>query len=211
MPKLTTRKALAKPLGEVVFSDGTVVTAQCYKEDVPYKLYNQGILQGAIVRIDSSYDVSFSAFGLVSKICNTSLDNIHKPSALGLSFSELEQLQPQVYELLKKELQICLFAYKGEETINHKPSKPIMIHDIVYEVTEEEFLNLTSDEGLSNLVNVTKKHQLKPDLLVDLISLAYKLRDKNYDYLLMAGKKLSLSFCDEVELLVQALRQLSPT
>ncbi len=207
---MTTRNPLHKPLGEVVYSSTNIVSVQCYKEGTASIPYRHSVAEGSIVRIEGSYEKHFSAYGLVTKICNTSLDNIHKPSALGLSSKELEELQPQVYDLLRKELEVCLFAYKEENIVNYKPSKLIMIHDIVYDVLDDEVVDLTSLEGVMNLINVVKTNQSKPNLLVDLLSRGYSLRNNEYSYLVQVGQKLSLAFSDEIDNLMQILKRLSP-
>lgn len=202
-------KALDKPFGEVIFSTGETIIAQCYKEAVPNTNQALSIVQGSVIRVESSYDTSYITYGLVAKINNTSLDSIHKPSALGLSSKELEMLQPQVYDLLRKELEIYLFANKNKEgpLLNHSPTKPMMIHDFIYQTTDKEVLELTND--FSNLINVIKKYQLKPDLLIDLINRCHKLRDCNYNYLVKIGQMLTLAFSDEIESLMPVLKRLS--
>ena len=205
-------KAIDKPFGEVIFLSSEMVIAQCYKESISNNHLKQPIIQGSTARVISSYDNSFLSFGLITKINNTSLDSIHKPSALGLSPTELEHLQPQVYDLLRKELEIYLFAYKEKEgeIFNYPPVKPMMIHDTVYQTSKEETIKLSSFEGLSSLINLIKKNQLKPDLLINLINEGYKHREDDYSYLVKTGQLLSLAFSDEIESLMQVLNRLSP-
>lgn len=209
MINTTPTKALDEPFSEVIFSSGELIIAQCYKEaKVPQKDAISTI-QGSIVKVISSYDNSHIAFGLVAKINNSSLDNIHKPSALGLRQEELIQLQPQVYDLLRKELEICLFAHldkKGQIT-NYPPPKPLTIHDFVYIANEEELLKLTND--LSNLIGIIKKNNLKPDLLLEPISQGYKLRNNNYSYLVKTSQYLASTFSDDIEPLIQVLKRIS--
>lgn len=208
----SSRKVLDESLGEVIFSTNEMIIAQCYKDEPSNRSLKNSInniIQGSTVKIVSSYDNSYLAFGLVVKINNTSLDSIHKPSALGLNFKELAELQPQVYDLLRKELEIYLFAHKEENTpiLHYPPQKPMMIHDFIYKTQEEEVLELT--KNFSSLINLIKRNQLKIDLLVNLIMLGYKLRNNDDSYLINTGKELSLAFSDEVEQLMQALKRLS--
>ena len=201
--------ALNERLGEVIFSTNEIVLAQCYKEATTGSALKNNIIQGSVVKIISSYDNSYLAYGLVAKINNSSLDSIHKPSALGLDFNELTQLQPQVYDLLRKELEIYLFAHKeeGSPTLSYPPLKPMMIHDFVYNSSDKEVTELTNN--FSNLINLIKRNQLKIDLLINLITLGYKLRDHNKNYLINVGRELSLAFTDEIESLMQVLKRLS--
>lgn len=202
------RKALDKPFSEIISSSNETVIAQCYKEVISNSNLNQNIIQGTIVKAISSYDTSYAAFGIIAKINNTSLDNIHKPSALGLTPKELEHLQPQVYDLLRKELEIHLFAYKEKEQIfNHEPTTPLMVHDFVYFANQEELILLT--ENLSSIINLIKKKQLKIELLTTLINEGYKLRDNNYKYLVKVGQELTLAFSDEIDFLIPFLKRLS--
>ena len=204
-----TRKPLNKPFSEVVYSTNELIIAQCYKDSPSNKSDSKGISQGQVVKVISSYDASYSAFGLITKINNTSIDSIHKPSALGLSSNELKELQPQVYDLLRKEVEICLFAYTNEkeDIIKDPAPHPMTVHDFVYLPSNDELKVLTED--FSNLANIIKKHGLNPNLLVELITTGYILRNKNYDYLVKVGQELSITFCDEIHSLMLILKRLS--
>lgn len=206
MPNQSTQ---IKPFSEVIFSTNEMVIAQCYKEGLTDKNLKLSIFQGATVRIKSSYDSSYLAYGIVGKINNSSLDSIHKPSALGLNSEQLEDLHPQVYDLLRKEIEIFLFAHKEKdgELISYPPLKPMMIHDFVYETSNEEILKLTED--FTSLTNLIKKNQLKPDILIVLIKQGYILRNCDYSYLVRTGQELSMAFSDEIESLMQVLKRLS--
>ena len=208
MTSATPTNALNEHFAEVIFSTNEMLIAQCYKEALSNKPLKSSVFQGSIIKIVSSYDSSYEAFGLITKINNSSLDSVHRPSALGLTSKELEHLQPQVFDLLRKELEIYLFAYKEEgEIYNYSPSKPMMIHDFVSKTTNDEVLELTED--ISSLVNLVKRNQLKPDLLSNVINLSYKLRKNDYKYLVKTGQELSLAFADEFDSLIQVLKRLS--
>ena len=201
-------KALDKPFSEVISYTSEMIIAQCYKESISDTTLNKSIIQGSTIKVISSYDSSYAAFGIIAKINNSSLDNIHKPSALGLTPKELAHLQPQVYDLLRKELEICLFAYQEKGQIyKHLPLKPFMIHDFVYLTNQEEVLQLT--ENFSTLINVIKKNHLNLELLLAPVIEGYKLRDYNYQYLLKVGRELTHAFSDEVETLIPTLKRLS--
>ena len=210
MTSTTPTNALNEHFAEVIFSTNEMLIAQCYKEALSSKPLKSSVFQGSIVKIVSSYDNSYVAFGLIAKINNSSLDSVHKPSALGLTSKELEHLQPQVFDLLRKELEIYLFAYKEEgEIYNYPPPKPMMIHDFVSKSSNDEVLQLTDD--ISSLINLVKRNQLKPDLLSYLINLGYKLRNNDYDFLVKTGQELSRAFADEFDSLIQVLKRLSKT
>ena len=204
-----TQKPVDEPFGEVIFSTSEMIIAQCYKEAIISQEHKNSILKGSVVKVVSSYDSSYVAYGLITNINNSSLDNIHKPSALGLNFKQLAELQPQVYELLRNELEIYLFAHTetSGEIVHYPPLKPMTIHDFVHKTSEKEVLDLTNN--LSNLINVVKKTQQKPDILVDAISLGFKLRNNDYKYLVRAGKELSVALTDEIDSLMHVLKRLS--
>ena len=208
MTSSTPTKSVNKHIAEVIFSTNEMIIAQCYKEVLSDKTSKQSILQGSTVKVTSSYDSSYVAYGLITKINNTSLDNIHKPSALGLTSNELEYLQPQVYDLLRKELEIYLFAHEEQKgnILNYPPLKPMMIHDFVSETTFDEVLKLTED--FSSLINLIRKHQFKSDILVNLIIQGYLLRNNDNNYLIKAGQELSKAFSDELESLIPVLKRL---
>ena len=202
--------ALNKHFAEVIFSTNEMLIAQCYKEALTDSPLKTTVFQGSIVKITSSYDTSYNTFGLISKINNSSLDNVHKPSALGLTAKELEHLQPQVFDLLRKELEIYLFAYKEKEEIySYPPSRPMMIHDFVEEITNEEGILLTSD--ISSLIGLIKRNQLKPDILIAPIHLGYKLRNFDYNYLIKRGQEMSRTFSDDMDSIMQILKRFSST
>jgi len=209
MNTTTTRKAALKPFSEVVFSSGNKIIAQCYKETISSDIYKDSLIQGTIVKIISSYDSSYQAFGIIAKINNTSLDSIHRPQALGLSPNELNELQPQLYELLKKELEIYLFAYsdKNYQIIDYPPQKPMTVHDFVYLTSQDEVFELTKD--LSNLINVLKKNQIPCDILINLIFKGYLMRNKDREYLVKIGQDLSFALQEEPDSLISILKRIS--
>lgn len=209
MTKPTPTNVLDKPFSEVIFSTGEMVIAQCYKEAISNTTVKQSLIQGSTVKVVSSYDNSYNAFGLITKINNSSLDSIHKPSALGLSTAELQVLQPQVYDLLRIELEIYLFANQdsGSQIYNYPPLKPMAIHDFVYKSTEEEEFKLTED--FSSLINLIKKNQLNVDLLFNLIKKGYELRSFDYSYLVKNSKALTLASQEQIESLMPLLKRLS--
>ena len=203
-----TRKPLDQPFSEVVYSTNELIIAQCYKDSSANKTNSNSIAQGQVVKVISSYDTSYYTFGLITKINNSSIDSIHKPSALGLSSSELEQLQPQIYDLLRKEVEIYLFAYTNKGNIIKDPAPhPMTVHDFVYFPSNDELKVLTED--FSNLGNIVKKHGLNPNLLVELITIGYHLRNNNYDYLVRVAQELSITFSDEIHSLMLILKRLS--
>lgn len=195
--------------GEVIYSSNEVVTVQCYKDEFLRSSLKEPLTLGSIIKIASTYDNSYLSYGIVTKINNTSLDQVHKPSCLGLSHKEIFELQPQVYELLRKELEIYLFAYKDTDglLIKHPPLKPMMIHDFAKIVKNEEIIELTYD--ISPIANTIKKHQLNPELLVNPIIRGFQLRNKDSIYLINTGKTLTSIFLAEMETLIQLLKRLS--
>ena len=203
-------KTVREHFAEVIASTNEVVIAQCYKEDLANNSLKKSVSQGSLVKIKSSYDNSFISYGIISKINNSSLDNIHRPSALGLNSKELEYLQPQIFDLLRKELEIYLFAHKdNSEILNYPPQKPMMIHDFVEEITNEEGILLTSD--ISSLIGLIKRNQLKPDILIAPIHLGYKLRNFDYNYLIKRGQEMSRTFSDDMDSIMQILKRFSST
>lgn len=208
MTVLSTKKPLENLIGEVIYSTSEMIIVQCYKEPETEKYILQ-IENGKIVKITSSYDTSYAAFGIITKINNSSVDNVHKPSALGLSASELEDLHPQLRDLLKKELEIYLFAYEDTlgNIIGMPPPKPMSLHDFVYIAENSTLEKLTED--ISNIANIIKKYQLNPNLLIELVLTGYQLRKNNYKYLVHSAQELALVFNDEAHTLIQILKRLS--
>lgn len=208
MPSTTSTKALDKPFSEVIASGSESVIAQCYKDLTLDKTLSNRVYAGSCVKIVSSYDNSYAAFGLVTKISSTSIDNIHRPSALGLNPEELEELQPQVYELLKKELEVYLFAYKENNKIfNYAPKKSLIVHDFVYFTTDSELLSLS--DNLYNLFALVKRNNIKIEILYDLIYEGYRLRNYNYDFLVKQSKELMLAYSDDPDSIMPLLKRFS--
>ena len=199
------QKALEKPFSEVISASGDFVIAQCYKDPL---IDSKGdVLLGSLVKLVSSYDNSHASFGLVTKISNSSIDSVHKPQALGLNIKELETFHPQLHDLLKKELEIYLFAHKeNEEFQNYPPLKPALIHDFVYKVSENEFLRLTED--LSNIITIVKRYKLSLNLLYSLIKNSYKMRKNDYNYLLKTGKMLTTGLEEDLKPVMDLLKRL---
>lgn len=208
MTSISTTKPLNKPFSEVVSSMNETVFAHCYRDEHLNKQSCIEVTQGRIVKIVSSYDTSYAAFGIIANINNTTLDTSHKAQALGLDDQELKSLQAQIMELLRKEVEIYLFAYQeGSHLVCLPPTKPLMVHDFVYLATEDDQLKLT--ENLTSVINLVKKYKLQTKLVCNLIKTGYELRNHDYKYLLEKAQEMSLAFSDELDTLIFALKDLS--
>ena len=189
-------QVLEKPFSEIVSVRDDIAVAECYKDLV--KNNNLEVSKGKFITVLSSSNKKTS-FGFISKVFNSSIDNIHRPSALGLGIEEMQNIQPQIFELLKKEIEIILLP-SGVSNI--------MIHDFVYFATNEQILKLTED--FSEIISCVKKSQIPPEVLVDLIRQGYELRGNNYSYLVSVCKEASLYFADEADVLMNLLKKLTP-
>lgn len=158
---------------------------------------------GSFVRADSEYPV----YGLVFEIITGSKEPGRKPTTYDMSIDELRREQPQIFELLKTEFHVLTLAYRNSGEIRFALSPlPPPIHSFVYECTDEEREELSSEDFFLRSI-VSSSNVPVDDLIISSLYNAQGVRPNDTDYMVRMGKSLSRFFRDDYERLASILKR----
>jgi hypothetical protein len=199
-------KTRTSPLAEVISSSITTIVAQSLHDGEPSSSARPNF--GSFIIVDSVNNVSVIA--VVHDVTTGSPDNVHRPSALGLSREQLRIEQPQIFALLRTEIQATIVGYvQAGKVFQHLPAQPPEVHDFVYGATPEAVLALTEEFDFLRLL--ASASTVAPDeLLAATIREAYGVRQEDYQFLVRAGQALSQLFRQDYDRLVCVLRKIKP-
>lgn len=197
-------------LGEVVSSSIIGLVAECWTtegEDGLPSVHKPRF--GSFLTIDSE-ETGLRIFAVVFNVITGPQDNMHRPSALGLTRERLKLEQPHIFSLLRTEVHAVTVGYKINGIVyKHLPPQPPEAHDFVYPTTKDEVRELS--EGFEFLRLLTTISSVPTDeLLAASVREAYEAHDKDYQFLIEAGQSLSHLLRSDYDRLLSVLRKIKP-
>lgn len=160
-------------------------------------------------------------YAVVYYATTTPIDSVHRARALGLSLQGLREQQPQIFAMLKTEFRAAIAGFSPpQEGVNgsrrtsgliyqYIPPRPPQIHQAVYRCQPAEIIHFTQQlDFLRTLLQV-------PGAPVDALTAAairevYQLRGADRDWLVQAGRTLSVLLKDDYDRLRLILSQIHP-
>jgi hypothetical protein len=160
-------------------------------------------------------------YAVVYHATTAPIDTVHRARALGLSMQGLREQQPQIFAMLKTEFRSAIVGFcppqdnmNGDRQTNgivhqYIPPRPPQIHQAVYRCQSEEIIHFTQQlDFLRTLLQV-------PGAAVDALTGAairqvYQLRMADRDWLVQAGRALSILLKDDYDRLRMILSQIHP-
>ncbi|MCX7594615.1 MAG: hypothetical protein N2235_12795 [Fischerella sp.] len=145
------------------------------------------------------------------------VDSIHRPVALGLSLQELREEQPQIFAMLKTEFRAAIVGFAAGSNIGddstrlyqYLPPRPPQIHQPVYRCQSEAIIKFT--EQLDFLRTLLFVNGAPVDsLTAAAIREVYQLRKADREWLVRAGRTLSVLLKDDYDRLRFILSQIHP-
>lgn len=199
-------------VAEVISSSITEFKAQCFGGnglEFPAKPRF-----GSFLKVGEP-DNEIHIFAVTFNVLTGPIDNVHKPSALGLSRAQLQLEQPQVFSLLKTEVSACIVGHSKDNKIyTHLPPQPPDVHDFVFEAQAHEIEELTRDfEFLRHLCAVTEvpDDELIAASIREARSKAYaKNKMAEREFLVGAGRFLSNTYRADYDKLLSVLKKIRP-
>lgn len=144
------------------------------------------------------------------------IDSVHRAVALGLSLQDLREEQPQIFAMLKTEFRAAIVGFTPPSATQgfgrayqYLPPRPPQIHQAVYRCEPETIVKFTEElDFLQTLLSV----QGAPveSLTAAAIRAVYQLRKADRQWLIKAGRTLSLLLKDDYDRLRFILRQVHP-
>jgi hypothetical protein len=184
-------------IAEVVESSTTQLVAECRRlhEAPPF---------GALVRVPSG---DLTVFGLVTNVATRSLEPNRRPTAYGKSEAELQAEHPQIFELLKTEIEALLLGYAdGPRQYQLLPPQPPRIHSFVYECDPEEVRAFTTPLDFLRLIFSSGRTNTD-ELLIAAARTAVAVHPP--PYLVSVGQELARLLKDDYDRLSATLRRIA--
>lgn len=204
---MSRKTIVSLPIAEITSSSITGFQAECLpgegtRADLPPKPRF-----GSFLRVEST---DISIFAIAYNVITGPQDSVHKPSALGMTREELRLEQPHIFSLLKTEVHALLVGHGSDARIyQHLPPQPPDVHDFVYQATQEEIHQLTSNfEFLRLLMNVSEIPS--DELIAATIREAHIALGKNPTFLVEAGRALSSIMRSDYDRLLTILKKIRP-
>jgi hypothetical protein len=160
-------------------------------------------------------------YGVVYHATTSPIDSVHRARALGLSLQGLREEQPQIFAMLKTEFRAAILGFmppgnqrNGSRKITgtvyqYIPPRPPQIHQAVYRCEPAEIVHFSEQlDFLRTLLQVTGAPV--EALTAAAIREVYQLRKAERDWLVKAGRMLSLLLKDDYDRLRIILSQIHP-
>jgi hypothetical protein len=205
---LSQRDRHPKHLAEVVATSTTEFLAQCLEpENLDFPLMPAF---GSWVKSQQDENSNIVAYGVVYHATTAPIDSVHRAVALGLSLKELREQQPQIFAMLRSEIKVILLGFTMVGNIyQHLPAQPPQIHQAVYACEQVEIENFT--EELNFLRTLVQMNNAPVDeLIAAVLRNVYQVRKCDRNWLVQAGRKLSLLLKDDYDRLGAILQQVHP-
>ena len=149
------------------------------------------------------------------------IDSVHRARALGLSMQELREQQPQIFAMFKTEFRAAIVGFQAApQSLNgskrtegriyqYLPPRPPQIHQAVYHCEPTEIIQFSEElDFLRTLLQVVGAPV--ESLIAAAIREIYQLRKADREWLVKAGRTLSVILKDDYNRLRYILSQIHP-
>ncbi|MEL6470755.1 MAG: HAS-barrel domain-containing protein [Cyanobacteria bacterium J06623_4] len=220
LPQFESQKRQPSHIAEVIETATTEFLAQCLEpEDLSFPAMPPF---GSWVK---AYDeeAANQIYGVVYHATTSPLDSVHRARALGMTLDELREQQPQIFAMLKTEFRVAIVGFvptppgrngKSKQTPNsrvyqHLPPRPPQVHQAVHRCEAQEVIHFT--EALDWLRTLLQVSGVPTEsLAAAAIREVYTLRNLDRDWLVRAGRTVSVLLKDDYDRLRMILSQIHP-
>jgi HAS barrel domain len=227
LPQFATEDRQPNHIAEVIETSTTEFLAQCLEpDDLNFPAMPPF---GSWVRAVDE-ESGNQVYGVVYHATTSPIDSIHRARALGLSLQGLREQQPQIFAMLKTEFRAVIVGFgspgvsgngskpagdsadrigNANRIYQYIPPRPPQIHQAVYECEPDRVIQFT--EELDFLRILLQLMGVPVDALVAaVIREVYQLRQRDRQWLVKAGRNLSMLLKDDYDRLRLILSQLQP-
>ncbi len=143
------------------------------------------------------------------------IDSVHRPVALGLSLQDLREEQPQIFAMVKSEFRAAIVGFERKpETVGENPRvyqylppRPPQLHQAVYQCQPEAIIKFTEQlDFLRTLLSISNTPV--ESMIAAAIREVYQLRKADREWLIKAGRSLSVLLKDDYDRLRFILSQI---
>ncbi|MBD2448493.1 hypothetical protein H6G76_15280 [Nostoc sp. FACHB-152] len=214
LPQFTTSDRHPNHIAEVIETSTTEFLAQCLEpEDLSFPAMPPFGSWVCAVDEESGNKV----YAVVSYATTMPIDSIHRAVALGLSLQDLREEQPQIFAMLKTEFRAAIVGFTPPSpnpteiprVYQYLPPRPPQIHQAVYRCEGEAIIKFTEElDFLRTLLSVNGAPV--ESLTAAAIRDVYQLRKADREWLVKAGRMLSVLLKDDYDRLRFILSQIHP-
>ncbi|MUG97571.1 hypothetical protein F7734_36730 [Scytonema sp. UIC 10036] len=157
-------------------------------------------------------------YGIVYHVTTMPIDSVHRAVALGLSLEDLRSEQPQIFAMLKTEFRAAIVGFQQPGSDNtfvngriyqYLSPRPPQIHQAVYRCEPEKIIKFTEElDFLQTLLSISGAPV--DSLTAAAIRDVYQLRKADRQWLVKAGRTLSVLLKEDYDRLRFILSQIHP-
>ncbi|BAZ15117.1 hypothetical protein NIES4071_69870 [Calothrix sp. NIES-4071] len=142
------------------------------------------------------------------------IDSVHRARALGMSLADLREEQPQIFAMLKTEFRAAIVGFEQPMNNNstgavyqYLPPRPPQIHQAVYRCEPEAIVKFSEElDFLRTLLTISGAPI--DSLTAAAIREVFQLRKADREWLIKAGRTLSILLKDDYDRLKYILSQI---
>lgn len=214
LPQFATGDRHPNHIAEVIETATTEFLAQCLDpEDLSFPVMPPFGSWVKSVDEESGNQV----YAVVYHATTLPIDSVHRARALGLSLQDLREQQPQIFAMLKTEFRAAIVGFEqGKKATRssvtvyqYLPPRPPQIHQAVYLCESEAIIHFS--EQLDFLRTLLQVNGAPVEALTAAaIREIYQLRKADRNWLVKAGRTLSVLLKDDYDRLRFILSQIHP-
>jgi hypothetical protein len=214
LPQFSSQDRHPQHFAEVVETTSTEFLAQCLE---PEDLSVPAIPPFGSWVCSVDEESGNQVYAIVYSATTMPIDNVHRARALGLSLQVLREEQPQIFAMLKTEFRAAIIGFEdpslkmsyNQGIYHYLPPRPPQIHQAVYWCHPEAIIRFTTElDFLRTLISVVGAPT--ESLTASAIRQVYQLRKHEREWLIKAGRHLSVLLKDDYDRLRYILSQIHP-
>ena len=214
LPQFAAASRHPNHIAEAIETSTTEFLAQCL-EPADLSFPAMPAFGGWVRAVDE--ETGNQIYAVVYSATTSPIDSVHRARALGLSLDDLREQQPQIFAMLKTEFRAAIVGFQLETQGNgatpriyqHLPPRPPQVHQAVYTCEPDAIIQFTEQLDLLRILlqvtGVPADH-----LVAASIRQVYQLRKADRDWLVQAGRTLSVLLKDDYDRLRAILNQIHP-
>ncbi|MBW4554541.1 MAG: hypothetical protein KME59_01115 [Trichormus sp. ATA11-4-KO1] len=214
LPQFATGDRHPNHIAEVIETTSTEFLAQCLEpEDLSFPPMPPFGSWVCSVDEESGNQI----YAVVYHATTMPIDSVHRAVALGLSLPDLREEQPQIFAMLKTEFRAAIVGFEqpsptlgyNRGVYQYLPPRPPQIHQAVYRCEPEAIIKFSEElDFLRTLLSVNSAPV--ESLAAAAIREVYQLRKADREWLIKAGRTLSVLLKDDYDRLRFILSQIHP-
>ncbi|MBD2363251.1 HAS-barrel domain-containing protein [Anabaena sp. UHCC 0399] len=214
LPQFDTGDRHPNHIAEVIETTSTEFLAQCLEpEDLSFPSMPPF---GSWVRAVDE-ETGNQVYAVVYYATTMPVDSVHRAVALGLSLQDLREEQPQIFAMLKTEFRAAIVGFEKPSPISganqrvyqYLPPRPPQIHQAVYRCEPELIVKFTEEIDFLRTLLAINGAPVEA-LTAAAIREVYQLRKADREWLIKAGRTLSVLLKDDYDRLRFILSQIHP-